>query len=268
MKTIVFGLLLASASVATPLDWLQGNYQGHHDGSTLLEHWEVGPDGEAVGTTVWSSAGGVELQELFHIRPRGKNRYRLDLWIWSADFRKHLTMNGRLLESSRTLKFEVPPGQHPESLTYEKDARGQLQVTLAKKALTRFRLRPVQPQDMVPPHSLVGDYEAHTFFANHQFLDHLRFQPAQDGLKGSLEVTGKFVVPLENLQCQGLQAEGARLNFECLIPEGETPYRVSYRLKFTPDGSQAVGHLEKTDTRERLGSVVLRRKAGPPKGAP
>lgn len=262
MKTVFLGLLLCATASASPLDWLAGNYFGDHAGSQLLEHWEVSPDGQALGTTVWTSPGGVELQEMIRIRPQSQGRYQLDLWIWSSDSRKHLSMSGRLT-SAHSLSFEVPPGQHPESLHYARDKSGNLQVTLAKKSLTRFVLRPIQPKDRVVPQDLSGDYEAHTFFSNHQFLDQLRLSPTGDGLAGSLEVPGKFTTPLENVQCEGLRGQGARLTFECAIPEGEKPYRVRYHFQFSADGSQALGHLEKADGRERLGSVILRRKNRP-----
>jgi hypothetical protein len=253
---VALALTLSSSSAlrASPLDWLKGNYHGSHRGSTLLEHWEITADGRALGTTVWNSPTGVELQELLSIRPLGKDRYRLDLWIWSAGFRQHKVMTGGLQPGRRALRFEAPPDQHPESLSYEKDVQGNLRVTLSKKALTRFVLQPVASDTWRP----LGDYEAHTFFEEQAFIDTLKFSTGADGLQGSLEVPGKFTTALEHLHCRGRQ-----LHFECSIPEGDKPYRVGYFLKFTKDGSQAVGVIQRADTGQHLGSVVLRRKPSP-----
>ena len=254
LATVALTLAASSALWASPLDWLKGNYQGNHRGSNLLEHWEVTADGGALGTTVWTSPTGVELQELLRIQPTGKNRYRLDLWIWSPGFREHKVMHGSLQSNRRSLRFEASPEQHPESLDYEKDAQGNLRVTLSKKAQMRFLLRPVTPDSWRP----TGQYEAHTFFDRQSFVDSLHFSSGPDGLQGSLEVPGKFSAGLENLSCQGRQ-----LHFECAIPEGEKPYRVGYYLTFSEDGSQAVGVIRHLDTGEHLGSLVLRRKPEP-----
>lgn len=242
---------LSAACLASPLSWLEGSYHGTDDGTQIEENWIVGGDGQAIGTTVWLKHGVVTLRETAKIWPRGKG-YQMCLWITHQDGKStRIDMSGQL-DGPNRLNFRTGPDKAPESLSYQKDSKGHLQVVLAKKQLMSFDLSPGPGGANYCPQP-VGLYKAHTFFANSKFEDEIEFSQSPDAdLRATLNVPNKFKVPLEHLKL----LPNRNYSFDALIPEGAKPYRVRYQVEFSNDMQQATGAIY-SEGGKRLGSLVL-----------
>jgi hypothetical protein len=249
--TVAILATLSAACLASPLEWLEGSYHGTDGDTRIEENWVVGPDGQAVGTTIWLKHGVVELRETAQIKPQGKG-YQLSLWIThQGGDSQRIDMSGKLAGANQ-LKFQTGPDKAPESLSYQKDSKGHLRVVLAKKQLMSFDLSPGPGSANYCPQP-VGLYKAHTFFANSKFEDEIEFSQSPDAdLRATLNVPNKFKVPLEHLKL----LPNRNYSFDALIPEGAKPYRVRYQVEFSNDMQQATGAIY-SEGGKRLGSLVL-----------
>lgn len=241
MKKLILVPLLSGLCWAHPLSWLAGSYHGSHDGASLEECW-TDTGSEMLGTTVWVEDGRVGMRELFRIRPH-KGGYHLDLWLTFSDgLSKHLQMDGRL-EGSQKLVFRAQPGGRPESLTFSGEPGHGLRVELQKQELTAFLLAPGPSREL--PVKPQGQYTLHTYLGDQVFADELNWN------SGTLSVPGKFTSALENKK----PIPGG-MSFEIMVPEGKTPYRVRYLMRFSADMSQATGTLVKVSSGQTMGSFV------------
>ncbi|MFN8612831.1 MAG: DUF6265 family protein [Vulcanimicrobiota bacterium] len=247
MRKLLVLFMLSNLAAAHPLGWLVGTYHGQSEGSQLEETWtEAGQ--ELLGSTIWLEDGRVGLRELFRIRPVASG-YHLDLWLTFSDGTgKHLTMEGRP-EGMSGLVFE---GQRGDRLTYSKRPDGGLRCQLHKQEVTTFEMDAgPRPADQVV---LAGNWVLHTYLGEHLFADELRWTSSQGG---TITVPGKFSAPIENLK----HLPERRVTFEIVVPEGERPYRVSYRMQFEADMKQATGSLVDLSSGQTLGCFVARRKS-------
>ena len=256
MKTTLLLLLLSLPCAAHPLDWMQGSYHSRDTASQMDESWTLSDDGQLLGTTVWLEEGALLLTELFRIQPRGSS-YQLDLWLHFASGAspKHIVMQGGPT-GARECRFQGIQNGQPESLSYRKDEQGHLHVQLQKKGLQQFDLSPGPGPQQLPPVPQ-GSYRVFTYFSDQPMIDRLHWTLSPDAdLGGRLEVPGKFTQSIEHVQL----LPGRRITFEVLVPEGDTPYRVSYELTFSADMQQATGLIRESQTGRRLASLVLRKQ--------
>lgn len=247
MKKWLAIALLSAGAWAHPLSWMVGSYHGFSEGSQLEETWtEAGPD--LLGTTVWLEAGHVGLRELFRIHPT-KNGYHMDLWLTFSDGKgKHLSLDGRLEGKGKL----VLQGQRGDRLTYSKRSNGGLRCELQKQSIEVFEMDP-GPAPIPAGATPAGEYVLHTYLGEQVFADELRWTSSKGG---TLTVPGKFTAQLENV----VSLPGG-VSFEIMVPEGKVPYRVRYRLHFSPDMKQATGSLVNVSNGQTMGSFVALKKS-------
>ena len=252
-------LLLSLTALAAPdrrLDWLGGCYhtQNAEQPEQLQENWVVEDSGRALGTSVWLEHGRLKLREQLLIEPLAGLSYHLSLWITNSQGKTHkIDMKGRLV-GPQSLEFSVGPEQHPESLSYQKDNNGHLQVVLAKKSLMKFDLVPGVESNTGSPRDV---YIAHTDFGTVSFEDILDFSTPNPTLTVPDPKSGatRFKVSLENLQLGSWQQE-----FDATIPEGSKPYKVHYHLWWSKDLDRAHGWIYREGSARPIGTVNLHRR--------